>query len=66
MSVHWVCVATAAITHREHSVVPVPPVWNSPLGDDPAEVSCCNFLVDIESIPKQYLKSVIHENMIEK
>ena len=49
MSVHWDCVATAVTTHREHSVVPVPPVWNSLLGDDPAEVSCCKlFVVDID------------------
>lgn len=48
-SVHWGCVATAAITHPEHSVAAVPAVWNSPLEDDPAEVSCCNSLVDVES-----------------
>lgn len=45
MSVLWDCAVTVVIIPREHSAVPVPPAWNSPLEEDPVEVQylllCC-------------------------
>jgi len=38
MSVLWDCAVTVVIIPREHSAVPVPPAWNSPLEEDPVEI----------------------------